>query len=128
MAFWRWRLKIAAMRSPGTECTTWLTSPRPMKPAPILPMRSGFCCASLALSALSMMIIVGAPAGNPGLASRRTQAAGLRQGHPPSEPILPGVEQRRRPILVGDHADRQRPAQPEPRIVVAQRPLVGRTV
>src|SRR5258705_10473496 len=47
---------------PGTLWTIWLVSPCPMKPAPIKPTRIGFPCSSLALNALSTMIMVGSRA------------------------------------------------------------------
>src|SRR5664279_2696046 len=113
-----WRLKIADIRSPGTEWTIWLVSPWPMKPAPIMPTRIGLPCASRALSALSTMIMVVPPC------SGRFS----RDGHLTVETLAPGLQQWRLLILLRAHRHRQRPAQAQPRVVVAQRPLVGGAV
>src|SRR4051812_4687301 len=105
---------MAAIRWPGTEWVIWLTRPRPMKPAPIMPTRIGFPCASRALSALSMMITC--------------SSAASSDGHLALEPVRPGLQQRRHLVLVRNHRHRQGPREAQPRVVVAQRPLVGRAV
>src|SRR5919198_1678622 len=103
------------MRSPGTVFTIWLSRPRPMKPAPIMPTRMGLPAASRAFRALSTMIM--------------TSPRNLHgERHLLAQPLLPRLEQRGVPVLLRDHRDRERPLQPRARVVVPQRALVRRAV
>src|SRR5262245_51515310 len=86
-----------------------------MNPEPIMPTRMGLPCASLALSALSTMITT-------------SPSSRCENGHLALEPIGPGVEQRRSLVLVRHDGHRQRPTECQPRVVVAERPLVRRAV
>src|SRR5689334_7649341 len=85
-----------------------------MKPAPIMPTGMGLPCFSLALSALSTMIMLCSPSSP--------------QRHFLLQAIAPGLEQRRHPVLLRDHRERQGPLEPQRRIVPAQGALVGRAV
>src|SRR3954466_15937397 len=83
---------------PGTLWTIWLVSPWPMNPAPIMPTRIGFPCSSLAMRALSTMIMI---------ASRSHPALHLG---PHFLQMFPGG------VLRRDDADRQRPRKSQARI------------
>src|SRR6267143_353453 len=83
---------------PGTLWTIWWVSPCPMKPAPIKPTRIGFPCSSLALNALSTMIMVGSRA------------------HPALHLALDFLEVLPGGVLGRDDGDRQWPLQAQARI------------
>src|SRR5882762_1532712 len=83
---------------PGTLWTIWLASPCPMKPAPIKPTRIAFPCSSLALNALSTMIMVGSRA------------------HPALHLALDFLEVLPGGVLGRDDGDRQWPLQAQARI------------
>src|SRR3954453_9187442 len=102
---------MADMRMPGTLWTIWLVSPWPMNPAPIMPTRMGFPCSSRAFKALSTMIIA------PSL-----------QPHPAFDFALDLVQVLPGRVLGGDHAHRQRPLQPEPRVEGREAAFAGRGV
>src|SRR6267378_1900359 len=89
---------MAAIRMTGTLWTIWLVSPCPMKPAPIKPTRIGFPCSSLALNALSTMIMVGSRA------------------HPALHLALDFLEVLPGGVLGRDDGDRQWPLQAQARI------------
>src|SRR3954469_3238471 len=109
---------MAASRIPGVTLRIWLARPRAMKPAPMKPTRIGLPSASLALSALSTMII----AASAHLCQLRP---GLVEGHTAANLRLGLLEQRPRAILRRHVGRRQRPRDAEPRIVEAQ-PALGR--
>ena len=87
-----------------------------MKPAPTMPTRIGLPCASRAFSALSTMIIAVLP-------SRRRSQCAFRALIRRFELGLDLVEQLPACVLRRHLADRQRPLEPEPRVVVAQAAL-----
>src|SRR4051794_31211875 len=118
---------MAAMRMPRTLLTIWLVSPWPMNPAPIMPTRMALPCASWAASARSTMImfppvLMLRPAG----CARRGQSPLLRRyldRHLSLQLALDLVEALPGLVLVGDPGHRQRPGEPEPRIVPGEPPL-----
>src|SRR4051794_28370258 len=77
-----------------------------MKPAPIIPTRIGLPSSSRFCSARSTMII-----------------ASLSNAHAPLELRLDRVEPLPATVLLGDLADRQRPGEAEPGVVVCQAAL-----
>src|SRR5882672_1098352 len=115
------RLYTAAMRMPGTLCVIWLVSPWPMKPAPTMPTRIGLPSRSRAFSALSTIITV---------PSQPCPCCPTQVGAVPSATRLDAhftlqfrldLIQGQPAAVLGRHlADRKRPAQPEPAIVVQE--------
>src|SRR5262249_31664471 len=82
-----------------------------MKPAPTMPTRMGLPDCSRAFNALSTRIIA---------SSLHVRGFGLAQAHPALELGLDRCEQGPARVLRRHFADRERPGQPEPRIVVHQ--------
>src|SRR5690348_14308043 len=108
-ARWARRLEAPTMRMPGTLLTIWLVRPWPMKPAPMLATRIGRPTASRAFSAVSTMIMV--------WLHRHRQAHSRLDVRFLCRQERPGL------VLLRDHADRQRPLQPQFGIAVEQTAL-----
>src|SRR4051812_4648602 len=99
---------------PRTLLTIWFVSPWPMNPAPIIPTRMAVPWASWAASARSTMIMFPP-------CERLDLHPAFELGLDLIEP-LPGL------VLVGNVGDRQRPLQPEPRVVPREAAFARRGV